>query len=127
MAVTTTSFLVRYPEFKCVTGPRIQIALDDAAGFVDVDTWAAADFDKAQMALAAHMLVTEGAFAASGGPSAIRGPIVSERLGDASTTYGRLGSGSTIASASVSQYSTTVYGQTYMRLLNVNFPAVAIV
>lgn len=105
--------------------PRIQIALTDAGRSVDSD-WIAADQDPAVMALAAHYLVTEGAFAAAGGPSATRGAVTSEKLGDASYTYARLGSGAAGA-GSASEFASTVYGQTYLRLLRRNVAGVAIV
>ena len=104
--------------------PRIQIALTDAGRSVDTD-WIDADRDPAVMALAAHYLVTEGAFAAAGGPSATRGAVTAEKLGDASMTYARLGGGATGAMAS--EFATTVYGQTYLRLLRRNVAGVAIV
>lgn len=125
MAATTTALLIRYPEFQCVSPPRIQIALDDAARRVD-DDWLDADRDRAQIALAAHILTTEGALSAAGGPTTTRGPIVSEKIGDASWSFGRLGTGAS-GQSSGSSYATTAYGQTYLDLLRLNVPGVAIV
>jgi hypothetical protein len=50
------------------------------------------------------------------------GPIVSDKLGDASTTYANFAT-----SSSSSDYGTTIYGRGYLRLLRLNHPAVAVV
>lgn len=121
MAVTPTSFKTRYPAFASVADATVQAALDDAARFVG-SNWFAADIDRGIMALAAHMLVTEGALAGTTGATATSGPVTSDKLGDAQTTWGGWGS-----STATSEFAKTSYGLTFLRIMRANVPAVVVV
>jgi len=123
MAVTPTSLKARFPEFAAVSNAVAQEAIDEASRHVD-STWQARDVDNAITFLAAHYLAMDGYLVGTGGPSTTAGPIQSEKLGDASVTYGAYGGGSGMT---MSGYLSTTYGQRYVRLLRLNHPAVLVV
>jgi hypothetical protein len=113
---TANEFQLRYTEFAAVNDTLIDFVIADAARFVD-ETWLEDDYQRAIMAFAAHQLIMEGAL---GGNTSSSGVIQSEKLGDASTTYGVGGS------SSGSDFGSTTYGKTFLRIQRVNVPAVAI-
>lgn len=113
---TASELKARYPEFASVSDTLVNFAISDAGRFVDTG-WFEADYQRAIMALAAHILVQDGAL---GGSTVVSGNITSEKLGDASVSYGAaVGAGN-------SEYGTTSYGRYFLKIQRVNVPAVVI-
>ena len=113
---TASDLKARYPEFDSVSDALVDFAISDAGRFVDTG-WFEGDYQRAIMALAAHFLVQDGAL---GGRTDVSGNITSDKLGDASISYGAaVGAGS-------SEYGTTSYGRAFLRLQRVNVPSVVI-
>lgn len=117
---TVTQFKIRHNAFTPVCDELVEAVIDEASGYVD-QSWLERDFQPALMFLTAHFLMMEGHL--SGGPTAASGPITSEKLGDASVSYGSF----TAEGKSVSDFTATSYGRRYLELLRVNQPAVAVV
>lgn len=115
---TANELQTRYPAFATTADGTIDLAITDAARFVD-ETWLEDDYQPAIMALAAHNLTMEGAL---GGSVQNGGAITSEKLGDASTSYGN----AIDASKSVSDWGQTTFGRAFLRLLRVNQPGVMV-
>ena len=115
----------RFPEFDDVLDARIDFVIEEAMRFVD-ETWFEADYAPALRFLTAHMLVQEGALAASGGPSATVGPLTSQTLGDASESYGAKSSVVDLKGLDA-ELALTAYGQRFLELRNSNVPGVKIV
>ena len=116
---TATQFRSRFPRFAAVDSDCIEANIADAARNVD-ETWFEDDYQPAIMFLAAHLLVMEGAL---GGAIDTPGLITSEKLGDASVTYGN----AVADSKNISDYGSTNYGRRYQELLRKNVPAVLVV
>ncbi len=114
---TVAELKARYPEFTDVSDTVIQYAIAEASRSVD-NGWFEEDYQPAIMALAAHLMVTDGEL---GGDTAIVGYVTSSKLGDAQDTY----SGVTGLEAG-STYAGTVYGRRYARLLAVNAQGVVL-
>lgn len=92
------------------------------------DGWIEADRKPGVLALAAHQLSMEGypSRVTNGGVVDPSNRIVTQRkVGDVSVTYGRVDT--VRAGGSGSEYSTTVYGKAFRRLLKLNAPAVGLV
>lgn len=111
---TASELKARYPEFASVSDTLVNFAISDAGRFVDTG-WIEADYQRAIIALAAHLLVQDGAL---GGSTVVSGNITSEKLGDASVNYG-----AAVGSAN-NEYGTTSYGRTFLRIQRVNVPSV---
>lgn len=109
---TANELQTRYPAFATTADGTIDIAIAEAARFVD-ESWFEDDYQPAIMALAAHNLTMEGAL---GGTVQNGGVITSEKLGDASTSYGNAISDS----KTVSDWSQTTFGRKFLLLLRVN-------
>lgn len=109
---TVDEFKARHPLFDDVADPYVEAVIEDASSFVD-DSWFADDYKPAIMYLTAHMLLCEGAL---GGAVDTAGLIVSDKLGDASTTYAN----AIDPTKSVSDYGSTAFGRRYLELLRVN-------
>lgn len=123
MTVPTAAELqARYPEFAAVGTALVEAVIADAAAYVD-DTWREGDRSPAILALAAHMLASEGQ--GTGGGSAVSGPVTSVQVGDVSTTFG--GAGTSGGMSDLSGLGATAYGVAFLRLRRRNFPAVAVV
>jgi len=105
----------RYPAFDAVSDTLIDAVIVDAARNVD-ESWIEADYQPAIMALAAHMLVDEGA---TGRNVEVAGAITSSKLGDAQDSYSGLTS-----SQSAGEFSSTSYGRKFMQLRALNCQAV---
>lgn len=118
---TAAELKTRYPEFADVDNAIVTAAITDAAGDVD-DSWREADYARAIMALAAHMMVMEGRLnsGVSLSPFALTGFVKSESLGDASVTYGGVGEAGSSGSNKDGSYALTTYGQRYMELMRKN-------
>jgi len=97
----------RYPAFADVSGQLIEMVIADAARNVD-ESWVEGDYQPAIMALAAHMLIEEGA---TGRSVEAAGAITSSKLGDAQDNYAGL-----TAAQSSGEYSSTSYGRKFMLL-----------
>lgn len=120
-APTTTEFKARFPEYKSVSNTRITMFLTEAAGFVD-ESWQEADYKPAIMFRAAHELSIEGADG-EGGEGEL-GPVTSEKLGDASTTYASKTDG---YSGSDKELASTRYGRRFLELLMRNHRTIGII
>lgn len=108
---TPTDLKARYPEFDLVPNARIEVVIDETA--LDVtDDWPEDYREPARLALAAHLLATEGALSAGGGV-AINGPVQSVKVGDVQTTFATQGGSSGGAAA---RYETTAYGKRFLQL-----------
>ena len=106
----------RYPAFDAVADATIEAAITDAGRRVDT-SWLEDDYQPAIMALAAHIMTTEGLgssiSAQLAGLKSLRvGPLSLERELSGSLNAGSLGS--------------TVYGQRFLELLRLNHPGVAV-
>lgn len=112
---TAGELQTRYPAFVDVDPDLIDDTIADAARFVD-ESWFEEDYQPAIMALAAHMLVEDGA---TGRDVQYAGVITSSKLGDAQDTYSGL-SGSEM----MGEYSSTSYGRKYMRIRAANHAGV---
>jgi hypothetical protein len=119
---TAAALKARYPEMDGVNNTLIDAVIADAAAYVD-DTWREGDRSPAILALAAHMLASEGR--STGGGSAVSGPVTSVKVGDVSTTFG--GAGASAGMSDLSGFGATAYGLAFLRLRRRNFPAVAVV
>lgn len=100
-------------KFDDVDDFLIESAIDEAAGCVDT-TWQEDDYQPAIMFLAAHNLIEEDALGDR--DTGVSGPIVSEKLGDASANYANPQN-----NESNSVYGSTVYGRRFARLQKRNF------
>lgn len=109
---TANELQARYPAFATTADGTVDTAIAEAARFVD-ESWFEDDYQPAIMALAAHNMTMEGAL---GGTVQNGGAITSEKLGDASTSYGNAISDS----KTVSDWSQTVFGRKFLLLLRVN-------
>lgn len=114
---TVAELQTRYPVFLGVDDAVISAVIVDAARNVDA-TWLEADYQPAIMALAAHMLVEEGA---TGRDVEFAGAITSSKLGDAQDSY----SGLTAAQAA-GEFSSTAYGRKFMQLRALNCQGVVL-
>lgn len=121
----------RYPEFTGVADTVINAIISEVNGMVD-DGWEVSDQKPGVLALAAHVLSREGypARAGAGGgtfdPTAR--PVLARKVGDVSVTYGRTDGGSDEGGgASGYNFKSTVYGQTFLRLMRLNVAAVGLV
>lgn len=127
---TPAEFKARYPEFTGVTDALVSAIIAEVSPMVD-DGWVAHDQKPAVMALAAHTLSREGypdRLDPNGdGFDGSMGPILSRKVGDVSVTWGRADGGAAASSGSRYNYQSTVYGQTFLRLMRLNVPAVALV
>lgn len=99
----------RYPAFASVATTWIDAVIADASRSVGTD-WMEADYQPAIMALAAHMLVREGAL----GDTKAAGPVVSRSFDGMTMTYAQT------VGVSSSEFESTAYGQQYRRMLRAN-------
>lgn len=113
---TASELKARYPEFDSVSDTLVDFAISDAGRFVD-ETWFEDDYQRAIMALAAHFLAQDGAL---GGSTVVSGNVTSEKLGDASVSYGAA------VGAANNEYGTTSYGRAFLRIQRANVPSVVI-
>lgn len=127
---TSADLKARYPEFTQVPDPTVTLIIEEVSPMVD-DGWEVSDQKPGVLALAAHVLSREGypARAGAGGgtfdPTAR--PVVNRKVGDVSVTYGRTDGGAAEGASNGYNYKSTVYGQTFLRLLRLNVPSVALV
>lgn len=113
MAVTPTTFKVRYPEFSSVDDSRIQLFIDDATLEMSEEKWGDL-YDRGLSALAAHLLAIATQNAASGGTGAsIGGEIASRAVGSVSVSF----TTSNSMDSSLKFYMSTAYGAEYWRLV----------
>jgi Protein of unknown function (DUF4054) len=111
---TVDQFLCRYPEFIDVDPARIEQALLAGARRVD-DTWIAQDYQPGVMAFAAHTVNSSMVASEGFGQDDLR----SISIGPLSLSYGDR--------ISLSELSSTPYGQEYAELLRLNCPAVVVI
>ena len=116
---TAAQLKARFPVFDALDDSYADLIIAEASRSVDT-SWLEGDYQNAIIHLAAHMMFSEGATGDI--DPATTGAIVSDKLGDASTTYANHAT-----SSSSSDYGTTIYGRGYLRLLRLNHPAVAVI
>lgn len=112
---TSAQLKERYPAFSAVADALINLVIADAERNVD-EGWQEPDYQPAIMALAAHMLVEEGA---TGRNVEFAGAITSSKLGDAQDTYSGL-----TDSQMAGEFNSTSYGRKFMQLRALNCQAV---
>lgn len=112
---TAAELKERYPAFAAVYDAIVNFAIVDAARNVD-EGWLESDYQAAIMALAAHILVEEGA---TGRDVEFAGAIISSKLGDAQDTYSGLAQ-----SQMTGEFNSTSYGRKFMQLRALNCQAV---
>lgn len=117
MAVTAVSFKTFFPEYAGESDAFVEFRIAEAMRKVD-DSWLPADVDLATLYLAAHYVTVSVQQRESG-----TGQVVtSERFGPMSISYG-----SAQQPGSYSDLSSTTYGERFLELVTLNFPAVAVV
>lgn len=121
VAPTPTTFKARYPEFVTVSDSLIALVLGEAFDQVG-DTWLERDRARAQMLLTAHNLTMEGepGRTATGSSSAGTGFVKRRKVGDVEVEFATPGGSS--GGSSGNGFSSTSYGQEYLRLMRLNFP-----
>lgn len=121
---TAADLKARYPEFTGVSDATVTIIIGEVSPMVD-SGWVSHDQAPGVLALAAHVLFTEGQLTRpSGGSIDPTGRVVmSRKVGDVAVTYGRNDGGG----SKTSEYATSVYGRHFLRLLRLNAPAAAAV
>lgn len=117
MDVNATSMKLKFPEFGALPDAQIEFAIEEAARGVD-ETWIEKDINLAQMYLAAHYLALAVARSEPTGQQ-----VVSEKIGEISVTYAQAQK----TPGDIGDYSSTVYGTRFSELMQLNFPAVAII
>lgn len=115
---TAADIKTRFPAYASVSDPTIEAFIVEAKRLVD-DTWLEADYAPAIMYVVAHYLATEDVLGGGAGATS-PGPVKSESLGDASTTYDTRG-GSTTMSVEDSEFANTVYGTRFLNIRRRNF------
>lgn len=124
---TASDLKARFPEFTAVPAATVDLILAEAANAVG-ETWLERDRKPATLYLAAHMLAMEGEPGRSSGAtgSGVTGPMKSRTVGDVRTEFAGFGAsgGGALSDAG---YEMTAYGRQFLRLLRLNFPAVAVV
>lgn len=124
---TASDFKARFPEFTAVADTLVNMILAEAIPQVG-ETWVERDRKPATLYLAAHMLAMEGEPGRSAGATGggVSGPVRRRKVGDVETEFA--GFGRTDANGRTdADYEFTAYGHQFLRLLRLNFPAVAVV
>lgn len=123
---TAADLKARFSEFTTVSDALVNLILAEAQAQVG-ETWLERDRKPATLYLAAHMLAMEGepGRSAGGTGGGVSGPVKRRKVGDVETEFAGFGGSS--GGASGSGYEQSAYGQGYLRLLRLNFPAVAVV
>ena len=114
MATTAALFKARFPEFASVADARVELFLADAALVMDTTIWGDV-YDLGQSYLTAHYLSLAESSAASGGSTAVSGPVTGRTVDGVSVTYGT--STAIGTSSNAAYWQQTVYGQRYATLL----------
>ena len=114
---TVDDFRERFPEFEERSDEEIEMAISDAGDEISESVWMEKDYANGVLFLAAHFMtagIAQGEFITDGGP-----PIKAESIGRLSTTYGD--------PAKSGDYTSTNYGNRYLRLLRRNVPRLLVV
>lgn len=121
VAPTPAEMKTRFPEFAAVSDGRVQAFIDEASRFAD-DSWIEADRKIAVQFLTAHMMTSEGLLNPAGAPAAgaVSGPITSEKMGDASTSYGSRSAAGGYKGADA-DIASTPYGIRFLAIRGSNF------
>ena len=120
---TVDEFVTRFPQFEGKED-LAQIIIDEASNQVS-ETWLEQDQKTAIMYLTAHLMTMQSQMEDNGGAGG-GGSIKSESFGPISVSYGDVGSNASSNEADAALRSTS-YGLEYIRLRNLNFPAIAVV
>jgi hypothetical protein len=125
---TAADLKARFPEFAPVADATVTALLDEATARVG-ESWVERDRRIAQLYLAAHLLASEGEpHRTTGGLGAsvvTTGVVKRRRVGDVETEFAGATGGA--GGGTAGSLATTVYGQRYLELQRLNFPAVAVV
>lgn len=104
--ITVSDITTSFPEFAAYDPALIQIAIDDAALFVNSKVWGP-KYNTGWKYFTAHLLKSSPTSTGAGGAV---GPVTAERVGDLSTSYGQL-------SISSQDHSSTSYGRIFDQLM----------
>lgn len=107
MATTAAQLKARFTEFASVSDDLVSEWLGVAIRQMNPDRWGG-KLNDGQMLLAAH-LMKAGRIGSASLPSAARGPVVSEAVGNVSRSYA-------VDASSSHSYASTFYGQQYLEL-----------
>lgn len=124
---TSADLKARFSEFAAVPDTLVNLILAEAQAQVG-ETWLERDRKPATLYLAAHLLAMEGepGRSAGGTSGGVTGPMKRRKVGDVETEFAGFGvSGG--GAATDAGYEMTAYGGQFLRLLRLNFPAVAVV
>lgn len=137
---TAEDFFARYPEFADEDQEYVELVLEEALLFVG-PSWIEDHRETAILALMAHQLYVErlaaealnstGISELTGGITS--GPITRQTVGPLSVMYkgysasGSNSSGASAGGATGTGFDATVYGQQYLTLRRISFPAVLVI
>lgn len=124
---TAADLKARFSEFTTVSDTLVNLILAEAQAQVG-ETWLERDRKPATLYLAAHLLTMEGepGRTATGQSGAATGPVRRRKVGDVEMEFATPGATGRYAQASIG-LDGTAYGQQFLRLQRLNFPAVAVV
>jgi len=124
---TAADLKARFSEFAAVPDTLVNLILAEAQAQVG-ETWLERDRKPATLYLAAHLLAMEGepGRSAGGTGGGVSGPVKRRKVGDVETEFAGFGVAGGGAATDAS-YEMTAYGRQFLRLLRLNFPAVAVV
>lgn len=128
-APTAADLKARFPEFAAVSDTLINLILEEASARVG-DTWLERDRKPATLYLAAHLLKSQGEPDRTNnvnGEMLPSGPVQVRQVGDVRVEFGSSGGGANVVYSGSADFERTAYGREYLRLLRMNFPAVAVV
>lgn len=114
---TANEFKSRFPRFLAVQNSLVDTFISEAERMVDTG-WLEDDYQPAIMYLAAHNLTMEG-LPDDARPVDTPGGVTSEKLGDASVTYG-----DAMSKGNQEDYGQTQFGRRFQKLLKRNVPGV---
>lgn len=120
---SVATFKARFPEFASVEDATVQVFMDEAIMEVN-DTWIEEYRTPGVLHLTAHLLASQGLGVSTPGDSgaSVTGGVKRRTVGDVTTEFNGISSGG--GSGLVGTYSTTRYGQRYLEMKRINFPAV---
>lgn len=118
-APTPQNLIDMYPAFAAVSRSAIQLRLTMAGQSVDT-TWEEGDYPFAIMALAAHLLETDGFGTGAAAQAAAAGAGEFKSMKSGALSLERFDTKSVSGGGYTSPYAATRYGREYLRLLRLN-------
>lgn len=124
---TAADVKARFPEFVPVSDALINLLLEEAIPQVG-ETWVERDRKPATLYLVAHMLAMEGEPGRTNTGNGIgsSGPMRRRKVGDTEVEFAAYG-GNLRGGTTATGFAATSYGQQYLRLMRLNFPAIGVV